>query len=104
MMSHDELLDNIAAYALGLLSPAEAESVVRHMQTCEQCREEYRFLRPAVTAVAFSAESVADASPMLKARVMRQVRARGTALAAAGLACLRRRCRVSRGRNFRGPY
>ncbi len=75
MMSHDELLDNIAAYALGLLSPAEAESVVRHMQTCEECLEEYRFLHPAVTAVAYSAESVAEVSPLLKARVMRHVRA-----------------------------
>ncbi len=74
MTSHDELLDNVAAYALGLLSPAEAEAVVSHMQTCEQCREEYRFLLPAVTAVAYSAESSADASPLLKARIMRSVR------------------------------
>lgn len=75
MTPHDELLDNVAAYALGLLSPAEAESVARHLQTCEQCREEYRLLRPAVTAVAYSAQSPSDASPLLKARVMRHVRA-----------------------------
>lgn len=74
MMTHDELLDNVAAYALGLLSSPEAESVVAHMQTCQQCREEYRLLHPAVTALAYSAQSGADASPLLKARVMRRVR------------------------------
>ncbi len=82
MNSHDELLDNVAAYALGVLSPAEAAEVRAHLQTCEACRAEYEALRPAVTAVAYSAESCADpstgadvASPLLKARIMKQVRA-----------------------------
>ena len=81
MTSHDELLDNVAAYALGVLSPAEAIEVRAHLQTCEACRAEYEALRPAVTAVAYSAESCADpstgavASPLLKARIMKQVRA-----------------------------
>lgn len=81
MTSHDELLDSVAAYALGLLPAAEAQAVVAHLQTCERCREEYRFLQPAVTAVAYSAEACADptsganaASPLLKARIMKQVR------------------------------
>lgn len=80
MMSHDELLDNVAAYALGLLPPAEAAAMAKHLETCERCREEYRFLRPAVTAVAYSAEADASAgaavvSPLLKARVMKRIRA-----------------------------
>jgi anti-sigma-K factor RskA len=82
MTSHDELLDNVAAYALGVLSPAEAADVRAHLQTCAACRAEYEALRPAVTAVAYSAESCADpasgaavASPLLKARIMKQVRA-----------------------------
>lgn len=81
MNTHDELLDNVAAYALGLLPAAEAQTVIAHMQTCERCREEYRFLQPAVTAVAYSAEACADpapgasaVSPLLKARIMKQVR------------------------------
>jgi anti-sigma-K factor RskA len=81
MTPHDELLDNVAAYALGVLPPAEAAGVEAHLQTCEQCRAEYRDLRPAVTAVAYSAEACADptagavtASPLLKARIMRRVR------------------------------
>jgi anti-sigma-K factor RskA len=80
MTSHDELLDNVAAYALGTLPPGEAAAVAEHLTTCKECREEYRLLRPAVTALAYSAEACADASsgsaasPLLKARIMRQVR------------------------------
>ncbi|MGA8576516.1 MAG: anti-sigma factor [Candidatus Cybelea sp.] len=81
MTSHDEMLDNVAAYALGLLPASEAAAVAAHMETCESCREEYRFLHPAVTAVAYSAEACSDpatganaASPLMKARIMKQVR------------------------------
>lgn len=81
MTPHDELLDNVAAYALGVLSSPQAAAMEEHLQTCELCREEYRFLQPAVTAVAYSAEACSDvaigavASPLLKARVMKRVRA-----------------------------
>lgn len=81
MMSHDELLDNVAAYALGVLPPNESRTVEEHLQVCEACREEYRTLRPAVTAVAYSAEAssepapgVVTVSPLLKGRVMKRVR------------------------------
>jgi anti-sigma-K factor RskA len=81
MIEHDKMLDSVAAYALGALSPQEAQIVAEHLRTCEQCSEEYRLLRPAVTAVAHSAEAHTDsrsgavaASPLLKARVMREVR------------------------------
>jgi anti-sigma-K factor RskA len=82
MMPHDELLDNVAAYALGSLSPAEAAEVAAHLQTCDECRTEYEYIRPAVTAVAYSAEARSDASSgaaiasrLMKERVMRRVRA-----------------------------
>jgi anti-sigma-K factor RskA len=81
MTSHDEMLDNVAAYALGFLPESEATTVAEHLATCESCRAEYDFLRPAVTAVAYSAEACVDSSsgatvvsPLLKARVMKQVR------------------------------
>ena len=81
MMPHDQMLDSIAAYALGVLPPAEAAAVEAHLQTCRECRDEYRYLRPAVTAVAYTAEACADpsagataVSPLLKARIMKQVR------------------------------
>ena len=86
MTTHDEMLDSVAAYALGTLPPAEASAVAAHLETCERCREEYRFLRPAVTALAYSAEACADqergataASPLLKARIMKQVRSESAA-------------------------
>jgi anti-sigma-K factor RskA len=78
MNTHDDMLDNVAAYALGVLPPTEAAAVAEHLQTCAECLKEYRFLRPAVTAVAYSAEvppSRDDASTLLKARLMKQVRA-----------------------------
>jgi anti-sigma-K factor RskA len=77
MMSHDEMLDNVALYALGALSPREAADVAAHLQTCEECRAEYGLLRPAVTAVGYSAEADAlteGPSVLLKARLMKQVR------------------------------
>ena len=33
MTSHDEMLDNVAVYALGVLPPAEAQVVAEHLQT-----------------------------------------------------------------------
>jgi anti-sigma-K factor RskA len=82
MISHDEMLDNVAVYALGMLPHSEAEAVAAHLKTCDRCRDEYRFLQPAVTALAYSAQSCGDAasgaaiaSPLLKARVMKRVRA-----------------------------
>lgn len=81
MTAHDELLDSVAAYALGTLPAADAAQIAEHLQTCASCREEYLFVRPAVTAVAYSAEACADArsgaattSPALKARIMKRVR------------------------------
>jgi anti-sigma-K factor RskA len=92
MTSHEELLDNVAAYAVGALPEAEAASVEAHLRGCEQCRAEYAYLRPAVTAVAYSAEACADttsgavaASPLLKARIMRQVRSDAAPARAAGM-------------------
>lgn len=87
MMSHDEMLDNVAVYALGVLPPAEAAAVAAHLRECEECAAEYRLLRPAVTAVGLSSEA-ADAAcpgPLLKARIMREVRrARASGEPAAG--------------------
>ncbi|HEY1883722.1 MAG TPA: anti-sigma factor [Candidatus Cybelea sp.] len=77
MISHDEMLDNVAVYALGALPADEASEVAAHLKTCESCRAEYELLRPAVTAVGSSAGDYNDEAcpgPMLKARIMREVR------------------------------
>lgn len=82
MTAHETMLDNVAVYALGALPSAEADDVRAHIATCDECREEYRQLKPAVDAVGYSAEACADAengavfaSPLLKKRIMARIRA-----------------------------
>ena len=81
MNQHDAMLDDVAVYALGALPPTQAQAVRAHLQTCAECAAEYRRLKPAVDAVAYSAEACTDAangavvaSPMLKSRIMNEVR------------------------------
>jgi anti-sigma-K factor RskA len=81
MNAHDAMLDDVAVYALGALPRDEARAVREHMAICPECTAEYRRLKPAVDAVAYSAEACPDAvsgavvpSPRLKARIMDQVR------------------------------
>jgi anti-sigma factor ChrR (cupin superfamily) len=75
MSKHDERLDSVAAYALGTLDAADRQVVVFHMQICRTCRSEYEALRPMVTAVGSAACREAMPSPLLKARVMKEIRA-----------------------------
>jgi len=84
--SHEAFFEDIAVYALGALPPAQAAAVRKHLHECAQCRTEYDALRPAVNALAVSAESCEDpargsvvASPLLKARIMKTVRAEARA-------------------------
>ncbi|HLI95285.1 MAG TPA: anti-sigma factor [Candidatus Baltobacteraceae bacterium] len=81
MTPHEAMLDDVAVYALGSLPENQARQVRAHLKTCVECREEYEQLRPAAESVAYSAESCPDlehgavvASPLLKARIMREVR------------------------------
>ncbi|MGD0966997.1 MAG: anti-sigma factor [Candidatus Aquilonibacter sp.] len=75
MSAHDEMLDNVAAFALGSLDAHDVRLVELHMQTCTECRAEYDAMRPVVTAVGTAAGSDASPSPLLKARIMKEVRA-----------------------------
>lgn len=84
MSAHETMLDDVAVYALGAMPAAEARVVSEHLSTCAECREEYRRLTAAVTAVGVSAEACTDAasaaasvappSALLKKRIMRQIR------------------------------
>lgn len=81
MSAHDAMLDDVAVYALGALPREQARAVREHLASCPECTAEYRRLKPAVDAVAFSAEACPDAvsgavvpSPRLKARIMDKVR------------------------------
>lgn len=84
MNAHDDMLDNVAAYALGTLDTDEARAVVAHMRTCEECCAEYDALRPVASAVGFAGENEAAPSPLLKARIMKQVRAQSMVPATRG--------------------
>jgi anti-sigma-K factor RskA len=74
MSVHDEMLDSVAAYALGALDANEAVVVETHLHTCAECQAEYDALRPVVTAVGNAVGNEAVPSPLLKARIMQQVR------------------------------
>ncbi len=74
MSPHDEMLDNVAAYALGALDADEARTVAAHLPTCPECQAEYAALRPVVTMVGNAVGAEMAPSPLLKARIMREVR------------------------------
>jgi anti-sigma-K factor RskA len=74
MNAHEQMLDSVAAYALGALDAGEAAMVVAHLHTCAECQAEYDALRPVVTAVGNAVGNEAVPSPLLKARIMQQVR------------------------------
>ena len=77
-MNHDALLDLVAAYALGSVSAEEARIVSAHIAVCDECRAEYRALRPAANAVGLSAEDPKlDAAPgdRMKQRVLQSIAA-----------------------------
>jgi anti-sigma-K factor RskA len=46
--NHDELRGDLAAYALGALDEPEAERLRAHLEGCEECRRQLRWLEPAV--------------------------------------------------------
>jgi anti-sigma-K factor RskA len=45
---HDEFRDDLAAYALGALEEPESERLRAHLEGCEECRRQLRWLEPAV--------------------------------------------------------
>lgn len=66
--------DEVAAYALGALDPAEAAALEAHLEECEHCRMALRWLSPAVQVLP---ESIERAEPPRRVRenVMSEVRA-----------------------------
>jgi anti-sigma-K factor RskA len=64
--------DDVAAYALGALSEAEAEAFRRHLETCVVCRDELAVFEQVVNALPMSAPAY-DPPPGLRRRVLRAV-------------------------------
>jgi anti-sigma-K factor RskA len=58
---------------LGALEPGEATELERHLDGCERCREEMRWLEPAVHSLPESVERQ-EAPPSLRANLMAEVR------------------------------
>jgi len=80
--SHERWNDDVAAYVLGALDPAEAAELERHLEGCERCRERVRWLAPAVRMLPEEVERVEPPAP-LRERVMAEVRADAAAAGAA---------------------
>ncbi|MGN6216830.1 MAG: anti-sigma factor domain-containing protein [Solirubrobacterales bacterium] len=71
---HSRWSEDLAAYALAALEPEEAAALERHLEGCERCREELRWLAPAVRSLP---EAVArqEPPPRLRESLMAEVRA-----------------------------
>jgi anti-sigma-K factor RskA len=98
---HSRWSEDLAPYALGALAPDEAAALERHLEGCERCREELRWLTPAVQSLPESVER-REPPPRLRESLMAEVRA--DARRARGEAEERRRSRLPdwlRGRGAR---
>lgn len=73
---HERRREELPAYLLGALDPAEAAELERHLASCEECRTELTWLRPAARLLPESVERV-EAPPELRARIMAEVSGEG---------------------------
>jgi anti-sigma-K factor RskA len=71
---HNRWSEELAAYALGALDSREAAKLERHLEGCEHCQEELRWLEPAVQALPEGIERQ-EPPPRLRASLMAEVRA-----------------------------
>jgi anti-sigma factor RsiW len=70
---HDRLKEDVGAYLLGALEPAEQAAFEQHLAGCPECRDEVEQLRMAVDALPRSVEPY-EPSPALKRSLMESVR------------------------------
>lgn len=71
---HKRWSEDLAAYMLGALDPREAKDFERHLEGCEHCQAELRWLEPAVHALPDEVERT-EPPPQLRASLMAEVRA-----------------------------
>lgn len=86
---HDTRLEEAAAFALGALDAERLDDFKAHLEGCDRCQEELRWLEPAVRALP---EAVAQQAPPpgVKRRLMEEVRADAAADAGAARPAPRR--------------
>lgn len=70
---HKRWSEDLAAYMLGALERDEAADLERHLEGCERCQEEMRWLEPAVQLLPESVER-AEPPPQLRQTLMAEVR------------------------------
>jgi anti-sigma-K factor RskA len=70
---HERWSEDVAAYMLGALEPAEAAELERHAEGCERCQAEIRWLTPALDALPEGIERLQPPRE-LRERVMSEVR------------------------------
>jgi anti-sigma factor RsiW len=74
MSGHERWSEEIPAYLLGALEPAEAGELERHLEGCDRCRAEVRWLEPAVRRLPERVERL-EPPPRLRDRLLAEVRA-----------------------------
>jgi anti-sigma factor RsiW len=70
---HTRWKEDLAAYVLGALDGDEANELERHLEGCERCQEEMRWLHPAVQVLPESVERQ-EPPPALREALMAEVR------------------------------
>jgi len=71
---HNRWSEDLAAYMLGALVPREAAELERHLDGCERCQGEMRWLQPALHSLPESVERQ-EPPPRLRQALMAEVRA-----------------------------
>ena len=71
---HEELRDDLAAYALGSLPTDEADSIATHLRGCDACASHVEWLQRAVDLLPAAVPHV-DPPPRLKQALMAEVKA-----------------------------
>lgn len=71
---HSRWSDDLAAYVLGALERDEAAAFERHLDGCDRCQEEMRWLQPALQTLPESVERT-EPPPQLRESLMAEVRA-----------------------------
>jgi anti-sigma-K factor RskA len=87
---HERWNEDLAAYVLGALGPAEVAALERHLEDCERCQGELRWLQPAAAALPETVERV-EPPPRLRARLIAEVEAGAGGSERASMRGLRRR-------------
>jgi anti-sigma-K factor RskA len=71
---HERWSEDVAAYLLGALDEEELAAFESHLEGCEKCRSELRWMRTAVEALPEAVPRL-EAPPQLRAALMKEVRA-----------------------------